>query len=190
MPAIFRRKLSHNNGETGNLTTVSEISYEVVFRGDVVPGQSIVDVKQRLAELFTADPDRIDGMFSGRPVVIKRGLDQPTAERYQASMQKAGAVVDIRPAANSGESSTQPPVAKTEPASSVVPQLPDEDMELAPVGADVLTPEQRRDFTPANIDTSYMTVAEAGTEVLKEDERKVVPDRDVDTSHLSLDDPQ
>lgn len=168
---------------------MSETSYEVVFRGDVVPGQSIVDVKQRLAELFAADPDRIDGMFSGRPVVIKRGLDQPTAERYQASMQKAGAVVDIRPAASSGESSTQPPVAKTEPASSV-PQLPDEDMELAPVGADVLTPEQRRDFTPANIDTSYMTVAEAGSEVLKEEERNVVPDRDVDTSHLSLDDPQ
>ena len=185
---------------------MSEISYEVVFRGDVVPGQSIVDVKQRLGELFSADPARIDGMFSGRPVVIKRGLDQSTAERYQASMHRAGAVVDIRPAApGSEEASLEPvdampvaspeavanpePVANSEPVSSVS-SLPAGDMDLAPVGADVLTPEQRRDFTPANIDTSYMTLAEAGSEVLKEEERNIVPDRDVDTSHLSVDDSQ
>ncbi len=179
---------------------MSEISYEVVFRGDVVPGQSIVDVKQRLGELFSADPARIDGMFSGRPVVIKRGLDQSTAERYQASMHRAGAVVDIRPAAPGSEEASPEPVdampvaspeavANSEPVSSVS-SLPAGDMDLAPVGADVLTPEQRRDFTPANIDTSYMTLAEAGSEVLKEEERNIVPDRDVDTSHLSVDDSQ
>lgn len=179
---------------------MNEMSYEVVFRGDVVPGQSIVDVKQRLGELFSADPERIDGMFSGRPVVIKRGLDQSTAERYQASMQRAGAVVNIRPVATSSEDTSPEPVdtmpvaspdltANSEPPAGAS-SLPESDMDLAPVGADVLTPEQRRDFTPANIDTSYMTIAEAGSEVLKEEERNIVPDRDVDTSHLSLDDSQ
>lgn len=172
---------------------MSEISYEVVFRGDVVPGQSIVDVKQRLGELFSADPERIDGMFSGRPVVIKRGLDQSTAERYQASMERAGAVVNIRPATNNEDPPIDTAAAKPATNSDLSPSAPPApvgDMEVAPVGADVLTPEQRRDFTPANIDTSYMTLAEAGSEVLKEEERNIVPDRDVDTSHLSLDDSQ
>lgn len=166
---------------------MSEQRYEVVFRGDVVPGQSIVEVKQRLAELFGADSARIDGMFSGRPVVIKRNLDQETAQRYQASIRKAGAVVDIRAAADTQSE----PSAKTasSPAKSA-PPLPDDTVEVAPVGADVLTPEYRRDFTPAEIDTSRMTVAEPGADVLREDEKQVVPDREVDTSHLSVAKPE
>ncbi len=166
---------------------MSEQRYEVVFRGDVVPGQSIVDVKQRLAELFGADSARIDGMFSGRPVVIKRNLDQETAQRYQASIRKAGAVVAIRTTA---DTQPEPPVMIAGTSAQSAPQLPDEIVEVAPVGADVLTPEYRRDFTPAEIDTSRMTVAEPGTDVLREDEKKVIPDREVDTSHLSVAKPE
>lgn len=166
---------------------MSEQRYEVVFRGDVVPGQSIVDVKQRLGELFGSDPARIEAMFSGRPVVIKRDLDQKLAQRYQASMRKAGALVDIRAtAAPQGEAASalaDAPVQDT-------PQLPDEGVDVAPVGADVLTQEFRQDFTPADIDTSHMSVAEVGSDVLRDTEKKTVADRDVDTSHLSLDDSQ
>lgn len=164
--------------------TVSEQRYEVVFRGDVVPGQSIIEVKQRLAELFGADSARIDGMFSGRPVVIKRNLDEDMAKRYQSSMRKAGAVVDIRRSAET-ESDSSALSGETNQAS---PQLPDEEVEVAPVGADVLTPEYRRDFSPAEIDTSYMSIAETGADLLRDNEKQVVPDRKVDTSHLSLDD--
>ena len=166
---------------------MSEQRYEVVFRGDVVPGESIVDVKQRLAELFGADSARIDGMFSGRPVVVKRNIDQETAQHYQASMRKAGAVVDIR---TTSETQLEPSSnIESTPAQSV-PQLPDETVEVAPVGADVLTPEYRQDFTPAEIDISHMTVAEPGADVLRENEKEVIPDRDVDTSHLSVAKPE
>ncbi|WP_461481495.1 hypothetical protein [Porticoccus sp.] len=164
---------------------MSEQRYEVVFRGDVVPGQAIVEVKQRLAELFAAEPARIDGMFSGRPVVVKRNLDRELAQRYQASMRKAGAVVDIRPAAE-----TEATTAGSNEVNQEPPQLPDEQVDVAPVGADVLTPEYRRDFTPANIDTSYMSIAETGADILQDNEKQPVPDRQVDTSHLSLDDPE
>ncbi|MEZ5528400.1 MAG: hypothetical protein R3E57_00420 [Porticoccaceae bacterium] len=163
---------------------MSEKRYEVVFRGDVVPGQSIVDVKGRLAELFNAESSRIDNMFSGRPVVIKRNVDQATAQRYQDSLCKAGAVVEIRKyTADTAESPTSP---TTEAVSSATPELPDPTVDVAPVGADVLTAEYRRDFTPANIDTTHLSVAETGADVLRENEKQVVPDREVDTSHLSI----
>lgn len=167
---------------------MSEQRYEVVFRGDVVPGQSIVEVKQRLAELFGADSARIDGMFSGRPVVIKRNLDQETAQRYQTSIRKAGAVVDIRAVAESQADILTSSL--TEGETKAAQPSAEETIDVAPVGADVLTPEYRRDFTPAEIDTSRMTVAEPGTDVLREDEKQVVPDREVDTSHLSVAKPE
>lgn len=163
---------------------MSEQRYEVVFRGDVVPGQSIVDVKGRLVELFNAEPSRIDNMFSGRPVVIKRNVDQTTARRYQDSLRKAGAVVEIRNFA----ADTEVPVSQLESdiPPSPAPELPDPSVDVAPVGADVLTAEYRRDYTPADIDTSHLSIAETGADVLQENERRVIPDREVDTSHLSV----
>ena len=169
---------------------MGEKRYEVVFRGDVVPGQSIVDVKKRLAELFSADSDRIDGLFSGRPVVIKRDLDQASAERYRDGMYRAGAMVTLR--ALEPEEHIADSLGSTDPAPE--PRSPSTgnttSVEVAPVGADVLAPEYRQNFTPADIDTSDMSIAEVGSDVLREDEKQTVPERDVDTSHLSLDDPQ
>lgn len=161
---------------------MSEQRYEVVFRGDVVPGQSIVDVKGRLAELFNAEASRIDNMFSGRPVVIKRNVDKDTAQRYQDSLRKAGAVVEIRRfVADTLESLT-----RDDPEPSPSQELPAPSVDVAPVGADVLTAEYRRDYTPADIDTSHLSIAETGADVLQENERRVIPDREVDTSHLSV----
>ena len=58
------------------------------------------------------------------------------------------------------------------------------------MGADVLPPEYRRDFTPREVDTSHITVDEPGADVLKEDEKSPPIERDVDTSHLSVKDPE
>ena len=76
---------------------MSDRRFEVIFRGDVVPGQSLMDVKQRLAELFGAPAAKVEQMFSGRPVVIKRDLDEEAAARYRVALKEAGALVELRP---------------------------------------------------------------------------------------------
>lgn len=190
---------------------MSDRRFEVIFRGDVVPGQSLLDVKQRLSELFGAPPAKVEQMFSGRPVVIKRDLDEEAAERYRIALKDAGALVELRyvdpdrEIANSTASADEKPASAADPAdaknSSLGRQTSDpkpdpknpmvgEAIDIAPVGADVLPSEYRRDFTPREVDTSYMTVDEPGVDVLKEDEKSPLVKRDVDTSHLSVKDPE
>lgn len=192
---------------------MSEQLFEVVFRGDVEPGQSVVNVKEGLAKLFNAEASRIDQMFSGKPVVIKANLDEDTAHHYQSSLKKVGAIVDIRPAkiASSNEASNDAipnndtsgdeAVTQTSDTSAVEsqPQTQDTqepdglenfdfDFDVAPVGADILPSDHKKDFTPAEVDTSHLSVSDVGTDVLEEKDKRDYEDRDVDTSHLSVDD--
>jgi len=193
---------------------MSEQQFEVVFRGDVEPGQSIVSVKEGLAKLFNAEASRIDQMFTGKPVVIKANLDEDTARHYQSSLAKVGALADIRPVKSEGPNETSsssssdsnPPAsdsldsetaAQTSCTSAVVSQDTQEpdglenfdfDFDVAPVGADVLPSDHKKDFTPADVDTSHLSVSDVGTDVLEEKDKRDYEDRDIDTSHLSVDD--
>lgn len=192
---------------------MSEQLFEVVFRGDVEPGQSVINVKEGLAKLFNAEASRIDQMFSGKPVVIKANLDEETARHYQSSLKKVGAIVDIRPVKTTGSSEASNDISsadvsnndmsdneattQTPDTSAVEPQGTQEpdglenfdfDFDVAPVGADVLPSDHKKDFTPAEVDTSHLTVSDVGADVLEEKDKRDYEDRDVDTSHLSVDD--
>ena len=191
---------------------MSEQRFEVVFRGDVEPGQAVAEVKEGLIRLFNTDASRIDQMFSGKPVVIKGNLDEETAQHYQASLKKAGALVQIRsmspessaPAKDSSFESPDVETANTNfgdtPSEVSTPDdversddAEDEitfDFDVAPVGADVLPSEHKKDFTPAEVDTSHLTVSEVGSDVLDEQHKRDYEDADIDTSHLSVDDSQ
>ncbi len=165
---------------------MSDRLYDVIFRGDVAPGESVVEVKQRLAKLFNADAQQVEQLFSGRPVAVKKGVDLLTAERYQQTLQKAGAVVSLKPGAV-GDISSEATGAQT--VAGATPDGADSQtgLTMADVGADVLSPEDRKDFTPKDVDTSHLTVAKTGADVLAEDEKKPVIERDIDTSHITLD---
>lgn len=72
--------------------------FDIVFRGDIVMGHNIVEVKQRLAQLFKIDAAKVDALFTGRAVPLKRNIDAATAQKYQAIIAKAGAQTEICPA--------------------------------------------------------------------------------------------
>lgn len=183
---------------------MSEQHFEVVFRGDVEPGKSVMDVKEGLAKLFKADPARIEQMFSGKPVVIKGNLDEETALHYQSSLQKVGAVVEIRSnqpvdsvAQNSNIQGEDPQDDSLEDKSASQGDTPDSpesdpledfdfDFDVAPVGADVLPDGHKKEFVPADVDTSHLTVSETGSDVLEKKDQRSYEDRDIDTSHLSV----
>ena len=73
-----------------------ESKFDITFRGDVIAGNNIVDVKQRLAQLFKIDAEKVDALFTGRAVPLKRNVDQATAEKYKAILMKAGAQVSLK----------------------------------------------------------------------------------------------
>lgn len=66
--------------------------YRIVLNGAVAKGHDIAAVKRNLAKLFKTDAPTIDRVFSGRPVVIKQGLDAEQALQYISALAQAGAV--------------------------------------------------------------------------------------------------
>jgi len=71
--------------------------FEIVFRGELVPGAQLALVKSNLAKLFQADAARIDALFTGRRLVLKSDLDPQAAEKYRMTLERAGIVVTIEP---------------------------------------------------------------------------------------------
>ena len=67
--------------------------YKIVFDGQLMPEASLETVKTNLARLFKSDLARIDSLFSGGPVALKRDLGESEAEQYLSALQKAGANV-------------------------------------------------------------------------------------------------
>ncbi|MFN3712610.1 MAG: hypothetical protein ACK4SX_03005 [Alcanivoracaceae bacterium] len=72
--------------------------YRIVFHGNIHSGHSHEQVRERLGKLFRIeDSERLDKLFSGNPVTIKKSLDEAGARKYLAALDKAGAVVEIDP---------------------------------------------------------------------------------------------
>lgn len=69
--------------------------FEIVFFGELVEGAQLERVRANLAKLFQADAQRLDLLLSGRRLVLKNSLDAATAEKYRATMERAGARVQV-----------------------------------------------------------------------------------------------
>jgi len=69
--------------------------YRLVFKGKTVAGHSVQKVKQNLAARLNLDPEKIDPLFSGRRIIIKRHAELQTANQFKAAFKRAGAVLKI-----------------------------------------------------------------------------------------------
>lgn len=64
--------------------------FEVVFNG--AGKKSIEDVKQQMGTMFQLDPVKLEALFTGRPVVVKKNLSKEIAEKYKLAIAKAGGI--------------------------------------------------------------------------------------------------
>lgn len=74
---------------------MSDASFDIIFSGKLQAGHSLADVKPRLIQLFKSDASKIDALFSGASIPLKRNLDAASAKKYQTILAKAGIVVDV-----------------------------------------------------------------------------------------------
>ena len=152
---------------------MNEQLFDIIFRGDIVFGQPIGDVKARLAQLFKSDAAKIDSLFSGRPVPLKRGLDLASAHKYRDALLKAGALVDVASAQGQvSEKQIQNPVP-------IAPKAEVSGWTLAPVGSNLLQPAERVIVEPLHIDTSEYVLRPEGGYLLEPSERHSVDEPSV-----------
>jgi len=69
---------------------MTEARYKIVFDGQLMPEMALETVKNNLARLFKSDQSKIDALFSGSPVALKRDLAEAEADKYLAALQQAG----------------------------------------------------------------------------------------------------
>lgn len=203
---------------------MSEELFDLIFRGELVKNIEASQARQNVQQLFKIPVTKVDALFSGKPVVLKRGLNMDAANKYRVAIKKAGALVDViaqTPSAHHNdlvESSRSNSSSLAHEASKVKSTVSDSsvaisEFSVAPVGADVLNPDERKVEKQVEFDLSAYTVrsadgllldvdeivneapvdiavdwsiAEAGSDILTESQRLQEKTLELDLSALSL----
>lgn len=181
---------------------MAEQQFDIIFRGDIVLGHNLAEVKVKLQQLFKTDTSKIDALFTGKPTPLKRGLDEATAQKYREVLLKAGAQVSVVAAVGEAQVNPAPAARPASVAASEQPapnrpqslaervaiQAAEQEAEnarkLALVAAQQAELEAQKAKAAAQGDFS---LAPVGATLLAPSEKKpeVVRD-DIDVSYLSL----
>jgi hypothetical protein len=96
---------------------MSEQLFQIAFSGQIADQADLETVKLHIGRIFKADAARLEQLFSGQRVIIKRGVDAAVAAKYRGAFEKVGAICEVvalgQPAV---QTSVQEPVADPQPA--------------------------------------------------------------------------
>lgn len=98
-------------------------TFEVVFNGIVLEGFDPTETRAKIGKLFNADEAKIARLFSGNSIVIKKGLDEATANKYLGAFKNAGAKAIVRDAAAPAEDPVQEIQAAPPPSEAPAPTV-------------------------------------------------------------------
>lgn len=166
--------------------------YEIAFSGECLPGAQLDVVKASIGQMFRADAQRVELLFSGRRLILKSHLDAAAAERFRHALAQAGAVAEIVPMGAVQTIELAPPPAPAPlPRAQVVPR----DVYMAAFvnvdapAYDIAEPgaalqEHTRATPPPQLDLSQLSLAPVGADI-GGTARPAAPPAP-DTSHLKL----
>ena len=66
--------------------------FDVVFNGEIAAESELIDVKQQMADMFQLNENRVEALFTGQPVVIKKDVTKELAEKYKGAISQAGGI--------------------------------------------------------------------------------------------------
>jgi len=178
-----------------------ETRYNVYFAGQLLSGQELASVRDKLAKLFNADQQTLEKLFSGKAQLLKRDCDKATALKYKQAMERAGARPIIKAsqsAAAEQSAPLTPPPEKTMSAAEKIAALaaaPDEggysskEPSTSPKESATSSKESATGSAEQQpiSDQEGINLAPAGTDVLREDERAEPVVSEIDTAGLEVD---
>ena len=142
--------------------------YDIIFKGEIMPGLSLTQVKSDLARLFKSRPEQLDPLFDEQPHALKSGLQRDEAERYHAALKHAGAITYLRRAG----------AQRATPASAPA------GFSLAPMRGHLLREDERPEVESREIDTSGLGIAPLDSGPLEP--AKPAPPPPPNTDHIQL----
>lgn len=171
---------------------MSDLRYDIYFRGECLEHHNSAQVKQAFAKLFKLDSSKLPFYFSGKVLALKKAASKDEAVQFKKRLESIGAKIYIKQATIK-KAYTQP------------------ELSALPVGSDVLKQEERKVGQKVNIDTSHLSLedsmwqrlsespelppapdvshistAEVGSKVLEGYTNEEIPLPEPDISHLAL----
>jgi hypothetical protein len=167
-------------------------TYAIVFSGEIVEGFQVISVKAHLAKMLKASPEKMQVLFSGKPIVLKRTADKAEAAKYGSALKKVGADVKVKIIKGDASATGQAPAANKAPAANIqptpdqaaaTPQAPDTSaLSLAPNEGNIVEPAPQPEAP--ELDLSGISLAENDGSPLVEPGPEV--EVDIDVSSISI----
>jgi len=86
-------------------------TFRIVFKGELIEGYSPATVRSNLAETLSLEKEKVEKLFSGNPVLLKKNASRESCDAITAKFTAAGARCTVIPEA-------------TTPAAGAPPSLP------------------------------------------------------------------
>ncbi len=138
---------------------MSSVIYAIVFKGEIIDGFQPISVKAHMAKLLKADIDKMQTLFSGKQIVIKRTADKAEALKYANALKKIGADIKVRAI------KTEAPAADAE-ATAPTTGADTSGLSLAPNEGFIVEPKPPP--PPLELDLSGLSLAENDGTLLAE----------------------
>lgn len=113
--------------ENTNLPSPEE-RYKIILTGKLLPGKDQDEVIRNLATIFKMTIADINQKISGKTVVVKSGIDLPTANKYKTALEKAGAECKTVPYKSSNIAADRSSEDKSMPKTTTETDPPDNDL--------------------------------------------------------------
>jgi hypothetical protein len=137
---------------------MDQARYDVYLSGQLGEGVSPAAAAASLAQLFKSTPEAMAGLLTGRPQLLKRAVDKATALKYRDALRRAGVLVAFR----SLQAAAGATGAVSDSAPSDAPTAAPDAFGLAPVGSELLHPEERPAPAAVSVDISRYRVEAPG----------------------------
>ncbi len=173
-----------------------EARFDIYLSGKLADGITPATAATAMAQLFRSTPEAMVAMLDGKPRLLKRDVDHPTALKYRDALLRAGVMVSFRPFTRSAEAPApaRAPARAAPPAATPASPAPAQNppttqaaaasgLTLAPAEGDLLRPEERPAVTAVKVDTSHLRVEAPGE---LPHLPAATPAPAPDTSHLSV----
>ena len=93
-------------------------TYDVYFSGALLKDADREEAKRKIGAMFKLEGEKLERLFSGNPIPIKRGVDMDRAVKFRVAFRDAGALVDIVP---EGQPAPDPSARPTPPQRPAAP---------------------------------------------------------------------
>ena len=71
--------------------------FNVVFRGELLPGKDVSEVKKRLRTFLKTDAESIERLFTGESIAVRKNVDAATGQKFEKVFSTAGAICYLEP---------------------------------------------------------------------------------------------